>query len=418
MTMDINTLGLYQQELLDALIHQKGIQHIINIGFKFLENPILFNDTSSKIIAKSTCHKSIGHYWDDHIKRGYFSDAAMYSSKFKKISEKVDRSNSPILLKGMDDNNMIIGKITIDYIVIGYISVTDAERPFKDLDVELFSLLCDVIETEMRNDKFYKYAKGTAYEGFLKDLLDDNIKDAELVMNKVRSLNWDVDSEVYILAFDVKQYSQKKLPLSYLIYKISGIISENKSLIYDNHIVLIINDRIKTDILGDQSKFMRNFLQKNNLYAGLSRCISDFTNLQYYYKQSLKAIELGTSLNIEKSFYSYENYAIYDLLNGYSAYENLEKFCHPSLYSLIQYDRKNNTCLTRSLYVYLMNKENQSVSANILHIHRASMFYRIDKMEKIMKLKLDDANIIHHLYLSFHILKLLHKDEFIFKINN
>jgi Regulator of polyketide synthase expression len=414
--MDVEFL-LYKEELLDALIYGKGIQHIINIGFKLLGNPIVFNDTSSKIIANSSYDKPVGHYWDEHMKKGYFSNDAMYTAKFKKISEKVDRSSSPIMLKGMDDNNMITGKVIIDNIVIGYMIVTDAERPFKDTDIELVSLLCNVIETVMKNDKFYKYTKGTAYESFFKDLLENSIKDNELIMDKMRSLNLDLNSEVYILTFDVKQYSNKKLPLTYLRHKISEIITQNKSLVYNDYIVLLINNRTKVDILGSQYEVMRKFLKKNNLYAGLSQSIKDFTNLQYYYKQSLKSIELGMSLNINKAVYPYEDYVIYDLLNSHSTYESLEKFCNPAIYSLIQYDIKNNTCLTKSLYVYLKNNKNQSVSANILHIHRASMCYRIDKIEKIMKLKLDDANTVHHLYLSLHILELMHKDEFVFEVN-
>lgn len=416
MTIDSEVL-LYKEELLDALIHEKGVQHIINIGFKLLKNPILFNDTSSRIIASCCYDKSIGHYWDDHIKKGYFCNDALYSKQFNKISDKVNQSSSPIILKGMDDNNMIIGKVIIDNIIIGYISVTDAERPFKGRDIDLVSLLCDIIETQMRNDKFYKYAKGTVYEGFLRDLLDNTIMDSELVMDRIRSLNLDMDSGVYILTFDVNQYSQKKVPVTYLRYKISSIIPENKSLVYNNNIVLLISNYTKVDILENKLDTMKTFLKKNSLYAGISHCITDFTNLQYYYKQSLKSIELGMLVDIHKAFYSYEDYVIYDLLHTHSTGENLEKFCHPALHLLIQYDRKNNTCLTKSLYVYLMNNKNQSLSANTLHIHRASMFYRIDKIEKIMNVNLDDANTIHHLYLSLHILKLIHKDEFIFELN-
>lgn len=414
--MDIEFL-LYKEELLDALIHEKGIQHIIDIGSKLLGNPIVFNDTSSKIIANSSYDKPIGHYWDEHIKKGYFSNDAMYTAKFKRLSEKVDRSSSPIMLKGMDDNNMIMEKVIIDNIVIGYIVVTDAEKYFKDEDIELVSLLCDVIETVMKNDKFYKYTKGTVYESFFKDLLENSIKDNGLIMDKIKSLNLDLNSEIYILTFDVKQYSNKKLPLTYLRQKISEIITKNKSLVYNNYIVLLINNRTKVDILENQYETMRKFLKKNNLHAGLSQSIKDFTNLQYYYKQSLKSIELGMSLNISKAIYAYEDYVIYDLLNSHSTYESLERFCHPAIYSLIQYDIKNNTCLTKSLYVYLLNNENQCASAKILHIHRASMCYRIDKIEKIMKVKLDNSNIRHHLYLSLHILELIHKDEFLFEIN-
>ncbi|ADK15558.1 MULTISPECIES: PucR family transcriptional regulator [Clostridium] len=414
---DLKNIDIYMEELLDALIHEKGIQHIIDIGFKLVGNPIIFNDTSSKIIANSICNKSIGHYWDEHIKKGYFSNNAMNSAKFNRIWEKVDSQNCPVMVKGIDDNNMIIEKVTIDNVLIGYIAVTEAERPFKDRDIELVSLLCDVIETQMRNDKFYKYTKGTTYESFLKDLLDNAVTDKELVMNKIRSLNFDISLGVYILIFDMNQYSQKKIPLTYLRYKISGIVQESKSLIYNNHIVLLINHNTKISIFENEFEALKKFLKKNNLYAGLSNCITDFTNLQYYYKQSLKAIELGVSLNIDKVFYIYEDYVVYDLLDSLSTYENIERFCHPSLHLLIQYDRKNNTCLTKSLYVYLMNNRNQSISANILHIHRASMFYRIDKIKQIMKIDLNDPNIIHHIYLSLHILELMHKNEFIFEIN-
>ncbi|AWI04500.1 PucR family transcriptional regulator [Clostridium drakei] len=407
----------YKEELLEAVIHDKGIQHIISIGSKLIGNPVVFNDTSSKIIANSNYDKSVGIYWDDHIKKGYFSNKAMITTKFKKISEKIDRSSSPIMLRGMDDNNMIMTKVVIDNIDIGYIVATDAERPFKNEDIELVTLLCQVIETVMRNDKFYKYTKGTVYEGFFKDLLENSIRDNELIMDKVRALNLDIDSGIYILTFEEKQYSQKKLPLTYLRHKISGIITENKSLVYNNYIVLLVNTHTKVDIFENQYDTMRKFLQKNNLYVGISQCIKDFTNLQYYFNQSLKAIELGMRIDINEGFYLYEDYVIYDLLNSHYVYENLEKFCHPELYSLIKYDHKNNTCLTKSLYVYLNNNENQSASANILHIHRATMCYRINKIEKIMKIKLDNANIIHHLYLSLHIFELMNKDEFMMEIN-
>lgn len=209
----------------------------------------------------------------------------------------------------------------------------------------------------------------------------------------------------------------ENIPLTYLRHKISEIITENKSVVYNNYIVLLINANTKVAALREQQMAIRKFLQKNSLYAGISQGIKDFTNLQYYFNQSLKAIELGMRINIDKGLYAYEDYVIYDLLNSHLTYENLEKFCHPGLYALIEYDRKNNTCLTKSLYVYLKNNGNQSFSSNILHIHRASMCYRINKIEKIMKVNLTDADTIHHIYLSLYAFELMKKEDFMIELN-
>jgi DNA-binding PucR family transcriptional regulator len=59
-----------------------------------------------------------------------------------------------------------------------------------------------------------------------------------------------------------------------------------------------------------------------------------------------------------------------------------------------------------------MNRGNRAESANTLHIHRATMIYRIEKIETIMGVDLNDTYTMHHSYLSFMILKLINKLNF------
>ncbi|MPW24333.1 hypothetical protein GC105_00810 [Alkalibaculum sp. M08DMB] len=75
-----------------------------------------------------------------------------------------------------------------------------------------------------------------------------------------------------------------------------------------------------------------------------------------YYMQSLTSIELGYVVNKKELVYNYEDYAIYEMLRNFTT-EELNKFCHPSILKLVEYDSSNKTEFLNTLYVYLENSK-------------------------------------------------------------
>ena len=55
--------------------------------------------------------------------------------------------------------------------------------------------------------------------------------------------------------------------------------------------------------------------------------------------------------------------------------------------------------------VYLSLERNALQTANALFIHRSTLFYRLERIQKLTKLNLDDAKIRLVLQLSFAMLK-------------
>ena len=151
------------------------------------------------------------------------------------------------------------------------------------------------------------------------------------------------------------------------------------------------------------------FLKTYHLYAGMSRCFHNLEEVQEHYFQSLDALRLGMLLNKEEYFHPYEEYAIYHFAES-SGVENLRKNCHPSLLRLIEYDNENNTDYTRSLYTFIIHSKNITESAKASNIHRNTMFYRLEKIESIMDIDINNSNTFLHLHLSFKILELLKID--------
>ncbi|MCR4434927.1 MAG: helix-turn-helix domain-containing protein [Clostridiales bacterium] len=405
LTAELN-LARSSKRLLDTLMDGKGIQHIIDVAYEILGNPICFGDPSTRLIAHKGLVEAIEPIWDEQIRTGKFSLDTVRSLEYKYSFAMVNKSKLPFFVKGGQRPSKISAKVVIGNITVGYLTVIEYENPFKESDLELVALLCDVISSEMQKNRSNKNSKWALFESFLADLLNGNIQDDKTTQEMAQALSLNLEENLYILTIDVRQSDIAYIYLIHSMYLPENIAASSKSIMYKDYIVILVSCSKKGKLFSDTDlKSFVEFLKENNLYAGLSRCFHSLMELNYYYMQSLKAIELGIRKNKEKAFFTYEEYALYHLLDTHSNPAGLKEFCHPSILILMDYDRENNTRYTHTLYIYIVNRGNQAKSANALHIHRSTLIYRIEKIQAIMDLDLDDANIMHHLYVSFLILR-------------
>ena len=75
-----------------------------------------------------------------------------------------------------------------------------------------------------------------------------------------------------------------------------------------------------------------------------------------------------------------------------------------SLLTILRYDRKNDTQYFNTLRSYLINERNIPKTANALIIHRTTLTYRLQKINELFSLNLDDAYQRLYLLMSFFLL--------------
>lgn len=400
--------------LLDTLIHGKGIQHIIDIGSQILGNPITVGDPGVKLIAHSSnCFLPGEDEWNEHLKDGYMPVDIISSPEFLKVHEQVNRSSVPVLLHKAFNlkQDSIAGKIMINNSAVAYLSVHLYNRPFQKTDIEFVALLCDVISSEMQKEKLDRYAKGSIHESILVDLLNGDIKNSRALEERIKLLNLNLKDNLYVITIDLSHSDIEAIQMNYLLHMLENMVPKSKAILYNGNIVILINSTKEKLINKNNIKFFMDFLNRNSLFGGVSRSFNNPLDISYYYKQSLKAIDLGMRSNKREVFFSYDEYVLFHLLDVCSEHVNLKEFCHPSLLKLIEYDSKNNSNFTYTLYIYLLNKGNQAESANILRIHRSTMIYRFEKIQGIMDINLSDSHTMNYLYLSFNILKFIDKEN-------
>ncbi|MCR4435994.1 MAG: helix-turn-helix domain-containing protein [Clostridiales bacterium] len=393
--------------LLEALAHESGLQRIVELGYQMLGNPFCIIDRSLKAIAVTTyAKKEDDPVWNEIVTTGYSSINTVSFYSLNKLNEMIATHELPFFW--VDDYSKyprIMGKVNIGGKQAAGVIVCAHERPYKEGDLELVSLLCNAIAVEMQKNKFIHYSRGLIYEDFIEDLLEGRIKESKVVEERIKILGLSFNKKLYVLSVDISGFDSTKGVIFHMRNELEKMLCGSKAVVYNDHIVMIAScDKEKTFFERDLKDFAE-FLKDHRMVAGISRCFYNLGELREYYLQSVEALKLGALMDKEKHVFRYEDYAVYHIADLCSSLGDLKKYCHPSLLALMEHDRQNNTNYTQSLYTYIVNSKNLAESANALHIHRNTMIYRIEKIEEIMNVDLNDSNTLLHLHLSFKMLE-------------
>jgi sugar diacid utilization regulator len=295
--------------------------------------------------------------------------------------------------------------------VVGHLVVLGLEKEFSDEDMELVQLISNAISLEMQKDgNFYS---GLKNEGFIKDLLAGKIQDQEEIQERLRYLDCKFGNKLYILTAVFSEADYSNMPKFFIKDYLSRMIPDNTALVYKDHIVIIISPNSDKPFSHKVEEKLVEFLTENHMTAGLSYAFVSLTEMNRFYRQSLKAIELGRHMNRENNLYYYENYLFEHMLSICPEQGELHQFCHPSVLVLREYDKKNSTNYLKFLYQYLDNINNPRGVISALNIHRNTLKYRLDKIKGIMDVDLKDSKQLFLLYQSLQILRYKGGKEFL-----
>lgn len=157
---------------------------------------------------------------------------------------------------------------------------------------------------------------------------------------------------------------------------------------------------------------LERFLAKQSAYAVVSNSAMRPTAIRALYQQSRSAMRFGMALEKDaktRVFY-YEKYAFYHMVELCAgAYHddlqihNMVYLCHPSLGSVLRYDRSHHTNYADILRNYLENNCNMSQTAREMFMHRNTMLNKLETLKELLGVSLDDPVVREQLQFSFHV---------------
>jgi len=395
----------WSEKLFDSLSAGKGLDELVQIGHELIGNPMHVFDTSFKVLAFTKDVEVDDPEWSTSQKNGYTSYKSVHKLINERYVEKVEKSKCPTPVPPIIHRYpAILSNITIDEKIVAQLAVLEYERPFKKSDTDLIALFANVVSLELQKNIFFQNVSGIGYEYFITDLLDGKIKNSRSIDERAKALSWHLKENFFVLTVTAEKHNLSNTPLIYLKNLAANLVSDSKAVLYYHHIVLVINTSRKEPFSeGSMNEFIE-FLKANHLKCGISRCFHNLEDIREHYEQSAKAIELGIRMKRQDVLLNYEDYAVFHVLDILGAKSDLKKFCHPVIFELIEYDKKNNTNYTESLHIYLSKALDTAESAKALYIHYNTMRFRIEKIQTLMGIDLRDSRLLLHLHLSFMIL--------------
>lgn len=400
-------IGLFSETLLGILTSEGGVQALVDHAHMALGNPIFVFDAGYSLVAAT---------WEEARKLNTGIDMLENSGFTSKTFEFVNTQRNKIhkqMLKSEEPIQMYNADMGYDQLLcaidtqkdLGHIVVSASSAPLKPMDFPLLKILKFCIGQQLKKDEFIRNIKGFNYEFFLKDLLDGKLALGKQYLNRMDYIGNEFSGNLYCLVVETAR-SSSALNTNHIRSLFEMRFPKAKTLVYNGKIICILNTPEKQLITQEALEDAASICRENGLFAGMSNCFQSITDISEYYQQAQRAIELGLCDSDAPGLFIYEDYYLEHMRNIFVQKESARIFCHPKMKFLLEYDRKNDSELAYTLYMYLIHERNISTAAGAMHMHRNSLVYRINRITALIgEDKFDNYRERQYLILSYEVNK-------------
>ncbi len=144
----------------------------------------------------------------------------------------------------------------------------------------------------------------------------------------------------------------------------------------------------------------------STIIGGISGPAKTLAEWPTQYDQALQAMQLGERLKLTNQFVEFGSLGIYRLLYDLEEQPEVRHFTDEIMRPLIEYDDQNRGSLVKTVEAYFDHHGNISQTAESLFVHRNTLLYRMERIEELTGINLDQANMRLALHLSLKLWQL------------
>lgn len=371
--------------LLDALTGGARVQTLVDAAYPFLQNPLVIFDSSYRIagVTRQALRAQEMRVTDLLLENGGFSSGDYTFANRGALHSRVKKSKTPIMAfhEQMQINQLLLSVSTEkDY---GHIVVNEFDHSFTEADKELLMVLRSYIYLQMKHDELLNQNGKRPSEHFILDLLDEAVVVSGTYQAFIYQLDRTFPDNMRCLVIST-ELTPGAVNMLQICNQLEYLFANSRTVIYEKKILALVpvmpNGRLSETSLTS----FRTFCVKNKLYASLSNHFSNIMEIRSYYIQALRALEAARAIHDVPGCYRYEDYYLVHLKNLFLQKEPLEVFLCPTLKCLSAHDKKNNTELAYTLYMYYLNDRNLVQTAKAMNMHRSSLNYRFEKINELL----------------------------------
>ncbi|GEM_PF-3869214 len=397
--MDLNQL---YREIFKA-VSIGGMHNIAKVASVTCGQPVIITDAAFHVLGIYPDTKQNDYIWDTMLSENSAPQDMVMSFYHEKYMEFANSNPNSTLVNwgSVAEKPRVMTPILIKDVVEGYAAMMCPVHEYDDSYDEAIKAIAEAAAIEMeRNTKVNLMNKPLA-KVFISNLFNNLVLTDNQLNTWLNNLGLTEKLHYRLIAIRPLNSSGQGV-LKYLISEITARYLQQISIIREDILFVLLFSSNKN---FDQ-KELEHLLKSFDAYCGISR---EFTNLMKFniYKQQVETLlKTITKLHPDRTVFEYDVYHLESMLSIALEHMDRENFMAPEIRQLKEFDQENNTGYLETLKVYLNSMGNIGNSAQILHIHRNTMLYRINKIEDLLSMELNEPSVFMRLLLSLHLIDL------------
>lgn len=404
-------IEMQSNQLYQALYRGRGLGDVITLAERFLQYPISVCDASYNMIETSPLMRHIAYGLESdpsaapqRQSRFFLADFEVESLKRTHVVEQIYRSPSAFGVRTVDhpDNLWVFCAIRLQNVMTGYVAVCMGDTEATEYVLRMTTILANICSIEMQKHEFFVTRTGMKYENFLVDLLEGRFTDVNMISSRLELLDRKFCKFFCIAVLTCTEPHDSDLFNKQQMNALRHAYPNSMSVVYKDAVVLFLNQDAHINLSREFTQRLEEFSSLNRMKAGVSQPFADIMKIHDFYTQAVQALEIGEQTRPGEQLHYASDLLPQYLFKGCS-YTGLEVGIHYHIRFLQGYDNDYHTEFITTLRAYLQNDRNATRTAEALHIHRSTFFYRIKKIEELLDISITDSHLLFLYELSFQI---------------
>ena len=395
---------------LNQAIHEltacRTVEALIATAGEHMRNPVILADLSLHILAITPDDSISDPRWLDLCAERMMPVNLVNLSLYRDAL----RTEAPVLSTDSTGLPIIRCAVAVGGRMLAYLLSPCYHGSPTQEELDLMQVTADFCSLRMQQKRNGAGFAGDHVEQFISELLDGSITDEQQIRDRCRAFGWQLVTPYRMLTIRSADPKEMERGEGYLAQtKRCGLLEKRfpgaTVFLYGEQIKLLI--AIPADPAGERLLFgeLEEFLSENGLIAGVSQPGRRLRQLADRHRQAMKALQLGILLLGDGPLYHYDRYSIYHAMEACDDRLDLLELCHGAILKLESYDRKHGTAFMGTLHAYLASGMNARETAQTLYIHRNTLAKRLERINDLVTMDLDDRETVFHLLFSLRVIE-------------
>lgn len=409
------------EQLMVAMLEGDGIGDIIKIIFNNIKNPVILNFNFSNQVYEE--FGDINESLREELLRDVeaFYNTGDNRAKLKRLDE------DKVLIGGKFVNRMIMPIVLKDN-VYGHIFAWSTNTPLGGFDLSIIESASTTIALAVLQDLSVKEVEIRYRSDFFEDLISTDPKRKRKALDRAHFFNLNHNNYYVIEVMSFKFKFDSENNDEYLFEYLQDYTNTTVTAIEEIMRYLNLEGIVSTKLNGIQiligfedlnsiderlqelnEKILHSFEKKfknMDVKIGVGRPYKGLENVNKSFSDAIKTIRTGKVIT-NKDIITFDELGIFKILCQDFLVEELEDFYNTTLKPLSDYDEKKSTELVKTLEAYFEYNGNLTRMSEQLYTHYNTILYRINRINEITGMDLNNPNDRLNLEIALKIKEIL-----------